>query len=51
MPHITILRSRPAMEGGTERGQSGLKNIKRVGLNKCGGEEQDRKRETNGTNT
>lgn len=36
MPHITILRSRPAMEGGPERGQSGLKNIKRVALNKCG---------------
>lgn len=30
MPHITILRSRPAMERGLERGQSGLKNIKRM---------------------
>lgn len=39
------------MEEGTERGQSGLKNIKRVGLNKCRGKEQNGKRETNGTNT
>jgi len=40
------------MEGGPERGQSGLKNIKRA-LNKCGvgRGEQDGERETNETNT